>query len=161
MKLTPPKQRLAPKAIIAWRIKGLIYMSSYLIVMMVVLLLRQFLWDFPFFIVIILGGFFIILSIVQVLLIPVIRMVYWGYDISEHDIDIQHGIIVIKRSLIPMAKIQHVDTEHGPIMRFFNLATLSISTAGTMHKIPALNFETARKLRGQISALAAISDCDV
>ncbi len=161
MKLDRPKERLAPKAITAWRIKGLIYMFCYLMVMIGAVLFRHFFLPSPFFILIILGVFLVLLSIVQVLIIPVVRMIYWGYEISERDIDIQHGIIVIKRSLIPMAKIQHVDTEHGPIMRFFNLATLSISTAGTRHKIPALKFDTARNLRKQISSLAALSDEDV
>lgn len=88
-------------------------------------------------------------------------MIYWGYAINEHDIDIQHGIIVIKRSLIPMHKIQHVDTEHGPILRLFKLATLSISTAGTKHKIPALHQERAEALRQQIAHLARMSEEDV
>jgi membrane protein YdbS with pleckstrin-like domain len=88
-------------------------------------------------------------------------MIYWGYEIKDNEIDIQHGIIVVKRTLIPMARIQHVDTEHGPIMRQFELATLNIATAGTEHKIPALDFDTARTLRKKISSLAALSDDDV
>jgi len=117
--------------------------------------------DIPLSIGIIMGGITLFLAALQIFIIPKIRMIYWGYEIKDNEIDIQHGLIIIKRTLIPMARIQHVDTEHGPIMRKFELATLNIATAGTEHKIPALDFETARTLRKKIASLAALSDDDV
>ncbi len=161
MKIDRPKERLDEKAIKAWRLKGLVYTLGYVLLWVGFILFRHFVVDLPFFTILILAIVLALISVVQVIVIPIIRMYYWGYEITENDIDIQYGLIIITRSLIPMAKIQHVDTEHGPIMRFFNLATLSISTAGTVHKIPALKFDTARALRRQISSLAALSDEDV
>ena len=160
MSLTPPKERLHPKAIKAWRIKGLIFSLGYAIVTAAVFVIRIF-SDIPLFIGLTIGGIALFFALLQVVIIPKIRMIYWGYEIKENEIDIQHGLIIIKRTLIPMARIQHVDTEHGPIMRKFELATLNIATAGTQHKIPALDFETARALRKKIAKLAALSDDDV
>ncbi len=160
MTLTPPKERLNPKAIKAWRIKGTLYFSVYVILTAAFFITRIFI-SMPLEIGLVLTGVSLLLGIIQILVVPKLRMIYWGYEIKDNEIDIQHGIIVVKRTLIPMARIQHVDTEHGPIMRQFELATLNIATAGTEHKIPALDFDTARTLRKKISSLAALSDDDV
>ncbi len=162
MTLTPPSNRIEKKAGTVWRIQGLIYVIFYVVLVVGYVLLRHFLWEgLPFFIIIVSSVFFGLIGLLQMLVIPSIRLIYWGYDINEQDIDIQHGIIIIKRTLIPMNRIQHVDTEHGPIMRLFGLSTLNIATAGTAHKIPALKMDTARALRKRISNLASLSDDDV
>ena len=161
MRIPRPKERIDEKAKIAWRIRGCIYATFEFLLVATYFIVRRFWLDLPLFIGFILLGFAILLAVTHVLIIPTIRMIYWGYEITEDALDIQHGIIVIKRSLVPMVRIQHVDTEHGPIMRLFNLATLSVSTAGTVHKIPALKQETAESLRRQIAHLALLSEEDV
>jgi len=162
MKLTRPKERIDAKALIAWRIRGCVYLFFYVLTLIGFLLIRHFIMPtLPLLIFLVALATFLLLSLIQIIIIPAIRMVYWGYQINEHEIEIQHGIIVIKRTLIPMTRIQHVDTEHGPIMRLFSLATLNIATAGTSHKIPALKNSTASELRKQIAELAALSDDDV
>lgn len=161
MALSRPKERIHPKALKAWRINGVIKSFFEWLVVAAYFIVRYFVEQLPFFIGIILIILVALLTLLHIVVIPKIRMYYWGYQINEHDIDIQHGIIVIKRTLVPMTRIQHVDTEHGPILRLFKLATLSISTAGTKHKIPALLQDTAEDLRQQISLLAKVSEDDV
>ncbi len=92
---------------------------------------------------------------------PWLRMRFWRYEVREKEMEIQHGIFIIKRHLIPMVRVQHVDTEHGPLMRYFGLATLFVNTAATRFPIPALPQGRAEELRGEISALAGVSDEDV
>ena len=161
MRIPRPKERIDEKAKIAWRIRGCIYAMFEFLLVATYFIVHRFWWDLPFFIGFILLGLSILLAVMHILIIPTIRMIYWGYEITDDELDIQHGLIVIKRSLVPMVRIQHVDTEHGPIMRLFNLATLSVSTAGTVHKIPALQQETAEALRRQIAHLALLSEEDV
>ena len=162
MALSRPKERIHPKALKVWRINGVIKSVIEWLLVIGFFLMRYFLFEnIPFFIGIILIVLAAVMTLMQIIVIPQIRMFYWGYQINEHDIDIQHGIIVIKRTLVPMTRIQHVDTEHGPILRLFSLATLSISTAGTKHKIPALLQDKAEELRQQISLLAKVSEDDV
>ncbi len=161
MRIEKPKESLDPNAHKVWRINGLITFVIFLMVTVGFFIVRHFFFDMPQMIGFILLGLSIFLAILNIVIIPPIRMIYWGYEIKEEEIDIQYGIIIIKRTLIPMQRIQHVDTEHGPIMRLFNLATLSVSTAGTTHKIPALKYEDAVNLRQKISALAQVSEEDV
>jgi membrane protein YdbS with pleckstrin-like domain len=92
---------------------------------------------------------------------PWLRMRFWRYELRENEMEIQHGIFVIKRHLIPMARVQYVDTEHGPLMRYFGLTTLTISTAATRFAIPALPKQRAEELRGEIATLARVSEEDV
>ncbi|MEH7523617.1 PH domain-containing protein, partial [Bacillus sp. JJ1503] len=83
------------------------------------------------------------------------------YEVRENEIELQHGVFVIKRTLVPMIRVQHVDTRQGPILRKYGLATVAISTAATVHEIPALDMDEAEELRFFISKLARVADEDV
>ncbi len=156
-----PREKLDPQALKAWFLKGLIVGIFLLILPAVYFVHTASAWDLP-----ILYGWFglaaVILYILWASVIePQLKMRYWRYEIRKEEIDIQRGIFIRKRTLIPMIRVQHVDTEHGPIMRLFGLATLIISTAATNHRIPALSQRKAKELRGEISDLAKVSDEDV
>ncbi len=159
--LQRPKERIHPIALKAWRIQGILLSAIFLIIVIAYFITRIYVDILPLWIGIVALIVWLFIALLLIIIIPKIRMIYWGYQINEEDIDIQYGLIVIRRTLIPMNRIQHVDTEHGPILRFFKLATLSISTAGTKHKIPALLQARAEQLRQQISRLAILSDDDV
>src|SRR5690625_4133684 len=85
----------------------------------------------------------------------------WSYEIFDQEIYIQHGILIMSRTLVPMIRVQHVDTQQGPILKRFQLASVTISTAATTHEIPALSDEDASDLRDRISALARVDEDDV
>jgi len=53
----------------------------------------------------------------------------------------------VKRTLIPMIRVQHVDSSQGPLLKKYRLASVTISTAATVHEIPALDEEEAEELR--------------
>ncbi|MFW5894363.1 MAG: PH domain-containing protein [Bacillota bacterium] len=159
--LERPKEKMPDKALMAWRLNGLLKAVIEGLFLAGFWILSKLVFEWPTWIGVTLSILFAVLAVLHIVIIPKVRMVYWGYQINEHDIDIQYGIIVVKRILVPMQRIQHVDTEHGPILRLFKLASLRISTAGTNHKIPALEEKTAEKLRKQISTLAQASEEDV
>lgn len=96
----------------------------------------------------------------QASIVPYIRWRHWRYAIDEHEIDLKRGILVITRTLIPIKRVQHVDTRQGPILRHYGLATVTISTAATTHEIPALSEEVADEARNRISNLARIAQDD-
>ena len=60
-----------------------------------------------------------------------------------------------------MARVQHVDTRQGPLLRHYGLSTVTISTAAGTHEIPALADDVAGILRDRISELARVVDEDV
>ena len=96
-----------------------------------------------------------------IFVVPKVRFARWRYEIREHDIDIQCGLIVLKRALIPIIRVQYIETSQGPILKRFDLASLSISTAAGAHIIPALKTEIAAQLKLQLSEMARLSEEDV
>ncbi len=156
-----PRQRLDSRALKAWFYSGLLWGVGLMLLPAAYLIILSRMWNLPrLYGWLALAG--IILYTVWIsVFVPRLKMRFWRYDIREEEIDIQYGIFIRRRTLIPMIRVQHVDTEHGPIMRLFGLATLCVSTAATNHRIPALSRDKAAELRGEISNLARTSDEDV
>lgn len=103
----------------------------------------------------------ILFTYLFVFFIPTIKWKRWRYEVREQEIELQRGIFIVKRTLVPMVRVQHVDTVQGPILKKYELATITISTAATVHEIPALDVEEADELRNSISQLARVAEDDV
>ncbi len=91
-------------------------------------------------------------------LVPELRWRRWRWEVREHEIDLQRGIAVLRRTLIPMARVQHVETERGVLEQAYGLATVEIHTAAGAHKIPLLSDYDAGVLRARIAELARTAD---
>lgn len=118
-------------------------------------------WDWPVWIEVIILLFVLLTAVFLVFFKPQITWQTWRYRISEEEIDLFRGVFIKKRTLIPMVRVQHVDTEQGPLLRHFGLSTVTISTAAGTHEIPALSDQDAALLRDRISELARVVDEDV
>lgn len=156
-----PKERLDPRALKAWFYSGLLLGLVLLLIPILYFILIWLVLGWPSLYGWLAVALIVLNTLWEAVVAPRLKLRFWRYEIREEEIDIQHGIFIIRRTLIPMIRVQHVDTEHGPIMRWFGLATLKISTAATEHRIPALAREKAAELRGEISLLARVSDEDV
>lgn len=155
-----PDQKIDPKAIPAWRITGGLGSLFWWFAPIVYgfFALGGVVERWP---ILVLTALVITNSILQASLIPTIRWKRWSYQIDKHEIYLKYGIFIIRRTLIPVNRIQHVDTRQGPILRSFNLSSVTITTAATTHEIPALNDEVADEVRNRISELARAADEDV
>ena len=120
-----------------------------------------YIFEGPWWIYAIAAAVVILFAYFFIYLFPKVRWMRWRYEVRESEIELQHGIFIVKRTLIPMVRVQHVDTAQGPILRKYNLAEITISTAATNHTIPALVMEEADELRSRISALARVAEEDV
>lgn len=154
-----PREKIDPKALTVWQIVGGIS-SAIVIAVVIGLFVIALNTDFPFWITASGGCLALVLLYVDIEIIPKLRYKRWRYEVSEQEIDIQHGIWIVKRTLVPMVRVQHVDTKQGPILRKYQLATVTISTAATTHEIPALSVEEASTLRDRIGELARTVDED-
>lgn len=77
----------------------------------------------------------------------------WRWRIDAKVLELRHGRLIERTRLIPLARLQHVDLERGPLERLFGLASLVIHTAGThaaSTTIPGLDAETAARLRDHL-----------
>lgn len=89
-----------------------------------------------------------------VILFPRLRWRLWRYELDGHELDLRRGLFVVRRTLIPLIRIQHVDTVQGPLAKRLGLSSVTVSTAAGKHEIPALSDAVADSLRDRISALA-------
>jgi membrane protein YdbS with pleckstrin-like domain len=155
-----PRKRISERALSVWRIYGMIGLAvSFIIFAAVIVLLVVFdgpKWIIPILVILLIGeGYFFIFFI------PTLRWRRWRYEVSEQEIEIQKGLFVVKRTLIPMIRVQHVDSSQGPLLKKYKLASVTIFTAATVHEIPALDEGEAEELRYHISRLARVADEDV
>lgn len=155
-----PKNRISPKAVVVWRIS-----ASLISFMMLIIFIAAsiFIWKFnwPKWIIFILAAVWLLYTICSIFFFPKIRLKVWRYEVHEQELDLQHGLFSVKRVLVPMVRVQHVDTTQGPLLRKYHLATVTISTAATVHEIPALEMEEADQLRDYISKLVREAKEDV
>ena len=149
--LTPePARRLSPTARWLWRAQGLIATA---VAMGISGALRS---DAPG------GSAWMLLPVavfaIGVVAVPELRWSRWRYEVRDEEIDLRHGTLSITRTLIPMLRVQHVDTTRGPLDQLLGLATVVVHTAAGRTTIPALDDEYAGRLRDQIARLARTAD---
>jgi hypothetical protein len=60
-----------------------------------------------------------------------LRWKYTWWKLDEAGLWVRRGRMFFKETLVPRARVQHLDIERGPIERRFGLATLVVHTAGT------------------------------
>jgi membrane protein YdbS with pleckstrin-like domain len=96
--------------------------------------------------------------VVGMVVLPPIRYRVFWYAISETEIDIQHKIIFIERSIIPMHRVQSLQTERGPLADHYRMTNLKIKTAAGSVSISGLDRDEANALCDRISKLSDIAD---
>lgn len=92
---------------------------------------------------------------------PYLKWKKWRYGIDTDEIHLIRGVVVKKETLIPLNRVQHVDTRQGPLLKWYNLSSVSISTAATTHSIPNLDQVIAERVRSTISTNARLAKEDV
>jgi uncharacterized protein len=90
--------------------------------------------------------------------VPELRWRRWRWDVTPETIDIRHGTVTVRRTLIPMVRVQHVDTTSDLLEQWMGLATVEVHTAAGSHKIPLLTMYDAEQLRVRIADLARTAD---
>ncbi|MCL1846400.1 MAG: PH domain-containing protein [Coriobacteriia bacterium] len=103
----------------------------------------------------------VVALIVFVVIVPKIRWIQWSFEVYDQEIDIHKGIFWKKRIIIPLIRVQNVDTRQGPIMRANGLASFTVATAAGEHEIPGLQVQEADELRDRVAILARIAQEDV
>ncbi len=155
-----PEQQIDPGAVPYWRWSAAIS-TGFLLLIPAGCYWAQQRWHWPAWITFALLGLIFAYAVYAIIFKPDIRWKTWRYDVSEQEIDLLHGVFIKTRTLIPMVRVQHVDTVQGPLLRHFGLSSVTVSTAAGSHEIPALADDVAERLRDQISVLARVVDEDV
>lgn len=89
-------------------------------------------------------------SLLHTLWLPYLHFQVLGYALRDKDLLVRRGVFFRTIYALPLGRIQHVDTDRGPVERIFGLATVNIYTAsggGADAIIPGLTEENATLLR--------------
>ncbi len=89
------------------------------------------------------------------------RYMNWGFEIRDDHLYIEHGVIKKVYSMVPFVRVQHIDTDRGPIDRMLGLSTLRVYTAGSKGadiKVPGLDREEASELQKKLRDSAIDSE---
>ncbi|MDV6378510.1 PH domain-containing protein [Sporosarcina sp. GW1-11] len=152
--------QISRKGLSVWRVYGSI-LSLIVLAVGIGLGFLAYYFEWPIWISIVVGVFVVLHAFFSIYLFPKVRWERWRYEVREAEIELQHGLFIVNRTLIPMVRVQHVDMAEGPILRKYGLASITISTAATNHSIPALVTEEADELRNRISMFARVAKDDV
>ncbi|MCC5857674.1 MAG: PH domain-containing protein [Ectothiorhodospiraceae bacterium] len=76
-----------------------------------------------------------------------------AYGLREHDLVYRSGLLVRRTRILPLSRVQHVETVSGPLERLFGLVRLNCFTAGGSSgdlQLAGITSETAADLRDYV-----------
>ncbi|MBG9446003.1 PH domain-containing protein [Cytobacillus firmus] len=156
-----PQNRISSRAIRVWIISEVIQNIIGFAVLGVLFYLNDlFSWKEWIGWVLIILLFVSIPAAIWSFISPFIKYKSWRYDVDEEYVQMKSGVWQEKHLLIPMTKVQSVETVQGPIMRKYGLYSVTMGTMGSSHTIPALPEGEAVSLRNQIAKYAKIKEED-
>lgn len=85
----------------------------------------------------------------------------WRFAIEDDAVTLERGVLTRVTSVVPFVRVQHVDTQRGPIERLAGLSSVVVYTAGSRGAditIPGLAPERADAIRERLRRLAIESE---
>jgi membrane protein YdbS with pleckstrin-like domain len=105
-------------------------------------------------------GAAVLVALAGVTVVPQLRWRRWRYEVREEEIDLRRGAFVVTRTLVPMSRVQHVDTRRTVVSQLFGLSAVIVHTAAGTNAIPALTEAGAAEIRDRIAGLARVPGDD-
>jgi uncharacterized protein len=100
----------------------------------------------------------VLAMVVAGVVVPLLRWRSWRYEVRDEELDLLRGAVVVTRTLVPMTRVQHVDTRRTIIGDLFDVRSVAVHTAAGSNDIPALRPGDAAAIRDRIAQLARRPD---
>lgn len=87
----------------------------------------------------------------------------WEYQVREDALYLERGVFTHVKTVVPFVRVQHIDTNRGPIDRLLGLSSLVVYTAGSRGAdvtVPGLTPADAEDLQERLKLLAKESTGD-
>jgi membrane protein YdbS with pleckstrin-like domain len=155
-----PDRRLAPAAQALWTLEIL---SSGLLATLVAFVLRSVLTDQDGVLhtLGVFGPWAILLGVaVAAAVVPALRAKRWRWRLDDQELDLRHGVITDVRTIVPVARIQHVDVRRSGWAQVVGVAAVVVHTAAGTTEIPALSDGEAALVRDRLAGLIRTPDDD-
>ncbi|OFV61165.1 PH domain-containing protein [Mammaliicoccus sciuri] len=146
-----PRYRMDKKGMVVERIGSLITISILIIILIVMAVIFNLWWTTASkWFLLIPVALIVVIAIYGLIIQPYYMYRNFRYKINDDEINIKSGIFMIRETTIPMGRIQNVDLYEGFIMRKYNLANITLSTAGGNRMIQYLNKDKANRIKHAI-----------
>jgi uncharacterized protein len=101
-----------------------------------------------------------LLSLAVALIWSQLAVARWRWSAWPDALELRHGVLVVRESLVPYHRIQQVDVVRDPLERLLGLSTLELRTAAatTDAKVPGIPAESAESLRRALLERADVDD---
>ncbi|WP_137287045.1 PH domain-containing protein [Halorussus salinisoli] len=100
-------------------------------------------------------------ALVLGVVLAVLRYRAWRFEVRDDDVYLERGVLTRVNTVVPFVRVQHVDTQRGPVERTLGLASVVVYTAGSRGAdvtIPGLTPDRADDLQEQLRRLAIESE---
>ncbi|GGD14881.1 PH domain-containing protein [Nocardioides daphniae] len=156
--LREPANRVSPRAVAYWRTNAAIGSVIVLAITFTVYFLvpsRPW-WATAIVAVIVIG------SLVEVAAMPTVRYRVHRWEVNDIAIHTRDGWINLESRIAPLNRVQTVDSQQGAIMRLFNLASITVTTASSAGSVDivGLDADEARELVATLTTITAATEGD-
>ena len=107
------------------------------------------------------GGVTAVLALVALAIVSAyLSWHYWSWATHEDAIELSHGVIMRRLSVVPYHRVQQIDIKRDPIERMLGISTLILRSAAatTDAHVPGVPFEETESLRHALLARAGVDD---
>jgi len=101
------------------------------------------------------------LALVAGVVHAVLKYRVWQFEVRDDDLSLERGVLTRVNTVVPFVRVQHVDTQRGPVERTLGLASVVVYTAGSRGAdvtVPGLTPERADELQERLRRLAIESE---
>lgn len=100
----------------------------------------------------------LVAAVVLTVTVPTLRARRWRWRLDDEELDLRHGVVTDVRTIVPVARIQHVDVRRTLWAQMAGVAAVVVHTAAGTTEIPALTEHDAALVRDRLAGLIRTPD---
>jgi membrane protein YdbS with pleckstrin-like domain len=150
------EQAVDPRAVTVARLVGMLWTAAVAVAPYVGVTIAWALGGIPsrvYLLLLVIGTVLLAATLTWAYKWPELHHRHLRYRVDDHGMRIRRGVLWRKVVSIPASRVQHTDVSQGPLQRQYDLATLTVHTAGTQGasiSLEGLEQGVARRLRDHL-----------
>ncbi|WP_153394340.1 PH domain-containing protein [Ornithinicoccus halotolerans] len=159
LRLREPAHRVSPRAVPYWTVQALIVHTIVLAVASTVyftLLPERWWWTTVIY------GLLALQALVDVLVKPRVRYAVHRWEVTPTAVVARRGWLTREQRIAPLSRVQTVDSLRGALMRMFDLASITVTTASAAGpvSIDCVDSATAERVVAELTEITGRDEGD-